>query len=304
MLEVLNDVRLYCSPRGMVERAIVQRIDYRVGEAFLKLIGLNWDFRPLDAEDKYKVDDKPAEFNRVFWVAHSLGSVISYNVLSDIFARADILAQSGNKEQKDGVNKFWDSLQRFITIGSPLDKIAVLFGKKVLRPWPERMFIKDEKKREEANKDLNNFLKNWWVNYYHFLDPVSGALSNKLVCPVNQMPNNYHLLNIFRIPGLAHVDYWKDKTFLNYLLSRFFGKTRVEYKEKLFPAVLLLLFGSTAYIIWMIIIVGTLYGFYGLWQFEGIRGVFAGILALVAVPLLKVLLSQFFSYLLRSNEKR
>ena len=263
MSEVLNDVRLYCSPRGMVERAIVQRIDYRVGEAFLKLIGLNWDFIPLDAEDKYKVDDKPVEFNRVFWVAHSLGSVISYNVLSDIFAKADILAQSGDKEQKDGVTKFWDSLQRFITIGSPLDKIAVLFGKKVLRPWPARMFIEDEKKKQEANKDFNNFLKNWWINYYHFLDPVSGALSNKLICPVNQMPNNHHLKNIFRVPGLAHIAYWKDKTFLNYLLSRFFGKARVEYKGKPFPAFLLFLFGFTAYLIWLLIISGILCG---LWQ--------------------------------------
>jgi len=263
MAEVLNDVRLYCSPRGMIERAIVQRIDYRVGEAFLKLIGLDWNFRKLDDDKKYKVNGQPIEFKRIFWVAHSLGSIISYNVLSDIFARADDLAQNGDEEQKEGVDKFWDSLHRFITIGSPLDKIAVLFGKKVLRPWPRRMFLKDEEEKRIANSGFKNFLQNWWLNYYHFLDPVSGALSNKIICPANQMPNNYHLKNIFRIPGMAHVAYWKDKTFLNYLLSRFFGKERVEYKGKSFPAILLMLFGFTAYFTWLIIIASILYG---LWQ--------------------------------------
>ena len=263
MAEVLNDIRIYCSPRGMVERAIVQRIDYRVGEAFLKLIGLDWNFRKL-VDEKYKVDGQPYEFKRVFWVAHSLGTVISYNVLSDIFARADDLAQNGDEQQKDGVKKFWESLQRFITIGSPLDKIAVLFGKKVLRPWPHRMFLVDEEEKRAANNGFRNFLNNWWVNYYHFIDPVSGALSNKIICPVNQMPNNYHLKNLFRIPGLAHVAYWKDKTFLSYLLSRFFGKERVTHKrKKAFPAIVIMLIAFAAYLTWLILIAGILYG---LWQ--------------------------------------
>jgi len=264
MSQVLNDVRIYCSPRGMVERAIVQRIDLRVGEAFLKLLGLDWNFRKLNDNEKYKIDGKPIEFSRIFWVAHSLGSVISYNVLSDIFAHADDLAQNGDEEQKDGVNKFWDSLQRFITIGSPLDKIAVLFGNKVLRIWPRRMFTESKEEKIEANKGDRTFLQNWWLNYYHFLDPVSGALSNDIICPANQKPNNYHLRNLFRLPGLAHVAYWKDKTFLSYLLSRFFGKERVTHKrKKAFHPLVLALIASTAYLIWIILIAGILYG---IWQ--------------------------------------
>ena len=260
MAQVLNDVRIYCSPRGMVERAIVQRIDFRVGEAFLKLLGLDWNFRKLDDKEKYKINGNPVEFKRIFWVAHSLGSVISYNVLSDIFARADDLAQNGDAEQKDGVNKFWNSLQRFITIGSPLDKIAVLFGNKVLRAWPKRMFVKNEEEKNELNKGFKNFLQNWWLNYYHFLDPVSGALSNDIICPPNQMPNNYHLKNLFRLPGLAHVAYWKDKTFLSYLLSRFFGKERVTHKrKKAFHPLVLALIASIAYSIWLLLIGGLLY---------------------------------------------
>ncbi|RKY93745.1 MAG: hypothetical protein DRQ01_03990, partial [Ignavibacteriae bacterium] len=96
------------------------------------------------------------------------------------------------------------------------------------------------------------------------LDPVSGALSNDIICPANQMPNNYHLKNLFRLPVLAHVAYWKDKTFLSYLLSRFFGKDRVQHKRrKPFPAFVLVLIPITAYLIWLIILAGILYGF---WQ--------------------------------------
>ena len=40
----LGDVRLYLDPKGEIERVIVQRIDKRVGENFLRLIGLDWNF--------------------------------------------------------------------------------------------------------------------------------------------------------------------------------------------------------------------------------------------------------------------
>ncbi len=113
------------------------------------------------------------------------------------------------------------------------------------------MFLEDEEEKHEANNDFKNFLKNWWINYYHFLDPVSGALSNEIICPANQKPNNYHLKNLFRLPGLAHVAYWKDKMFLSYLLSRFFGKERVTHKrKKVFHPIILALIASTAYFIW------------------------------------------------------
>ena len=265
MSSVLNDVRLYCAPKGMVERAIVQRIDYRVGQSFLKLIGLNWEFRKLDNDNKYKVDSESVEFKRVYWVAHSLGSVISYNVLSDMFNKADYLTINGDDEQKEGVDRFWDSLQRFITIGSPLDKIAVLFGGNVIRPWPKRMYIEDNEDMRKHGNDLKSFRNNWWLNYYHFLDPVSGALSNKMICPIKQMPNNYHLKNIFRFPGLAHVAYWKDKTFLGYLLSRFFGRVRLEHKRrKSFPRIVIAFLGFSSHLLWLALILGAIYGIYNL----------------------------------------
>ena len=258
MSRIFNDVRLYCSPRGMIEKAIVQRIDCRVGVSFLRLIGLDWDFRKLKM-DYFEVDGKPVTFDRVFFVAHSLGTVISYNVISDLFARADELAIEGDDEQKEGVKKFWGSLQRFITLGSPLDKIAVLFGCKVLRKWPDRMFNPEKDENKKLNDSLNHFLPNWWINFYHYLDPVSGALSHEYICPQNQMPNNQHLNKFFYVPGLAHVKYWKDNTVLGYVLSRFFGKDRLEFlREKSMSARTLTWFALAGYLIWLIALLSPL----------------------------------------------
>ncbi|MBK7632752.1 MAG: hypothetical protein IPJ23_19110 [Ignavibacteriales bacterium] len=228
MSDVLNDVRMYCSPKGMVERAIVQRIDYRVGKSFLRLIGLDWNFRELNnIMGRYKVDHNFIEFDKVYWVAHSLGSVISYNVLSDILNRADELSKTGDENQRRGVEKFWSSLQNFITIGSPLDKIAVLFENEVLRSWPERILESEPTEDIKKNNSVGHFLPSWWINFWHWADPVSGALSNSIICPENNLLRNIHLDRFFYLPGLAHIKYWSDSTVLKYLLSKFYGLERL-----------------------------------------------------------------------------
>src|SRR5262245_37351462 len=89
LTRTLGDVRLYADPKGMVERAIVQRIDRRVRDGFLRLIGLDGEFRPLRAEDLPRAGGEALEIERVVWVAHSLGTVVSYNVLSDLFHKAE-----------------------------------------------------------------------------------------------------------------------------------------------------------------------------------------------------------------------
>jgi len=220
MSQVLNDVRIYMSPRGIVERAIIQRIDRRVGEKFLKMIGLDWEFKPL--KDKIDIDKKEVVFDRVIWVAHSLGTVISYNVLSDLFHRAKELAVNGTREQKAGVTKFRDSLRRFVTLGSPLDKIAFLFGTEALRPWPAESRVDLVTSSSREGTAAAGQMRDFWVNFYHVLDPVSGSLSNPLICG-NNPPINFHI-GLLKIPAMAHVAYWRDRITLKYLLSRVYGK--------------------------------------------------------------------------------
>ncbi len=216
----LTDIRLYLDPRGIVERAIVQRIDRRVGQRFLAMLGLGWDFRPLTGKHKDKqvqVDGKPVTFQRIVWVAHSLGTVISYNVISDLFTRAtEIMEATKGREnnlQRQGAKIFLGAIKRFVTLGSPLDKVAFLFPRTALRPWPPAMRDKFMKPGKTGGK--------WWVNFYDVFDPVSGPLESIILCGDNP-PTNLHTA-IGNVPGYAHVAYWKDIGILRFILGRTYG---------------------------------------------------------------------------------
>lgn len=230
----IQDVRLYADPSGIIERTVVQRIDYRVGEKFLRLMGLDWNFENLKDSDLIETSGKKVTFDRIIWVSHSLGTVVSYNVLSDLFHRAAEMEQDGTDEQKRGVNKFRQTLRRFITMGSPLEKIAFLFGDGALRPWPnvDRQELiqggellpptKSQNKKPNPDKALEG---EWWVNFYNIFDPVSGVLRNKMICgstPPMNLLSKTRLLSL--IPGMAHAHYWTDiHRTQRFILSRAFG---------------------------------------------------------------------------------
>jgi hypothetical protein len=253
MSEILGDVRLYISPEGIIERAIVQRIDKRVGEEFLRMIGLDWNFEPLADDSKIKVNNMPIEFDRIIWVAHSLGTVISYNVLSDLFQRTDELKTNGTPEQQRGVEKFRQILRRFVTLGSPLDKIAFLFKQDALRPWPDIATEKLFGRIDEIKVGEENYKKERWVNFYHVLDPVSGALSNPIICG-SHPPINYHI-GIWKIPWLAHTSYWRDTATLKYILSRVYSKDFLPVSiEKPYSPLTLTLIACFGYFIWAALI--------------------------------------------------
>jgi hypothetical protein len=249
----LMDVRLYVAPQGNVERAIVQRIDRRVGQAFLSMIGLTWDFRPCVEGNRLTASGQPLQFSRIVWVAHSLGTVISFNVLSDLFARAEELTEKGDLEQKEGVNKFRDSLRRFVTLGSPLDKVAFLYRER-LRPWPHvarsRLLTGGDVVRDD---DEDEGMRDWWINFYHYLDPVSGALSNKLF-EQPESPVNIHIRSGF-IFGFAHLAYWTDTSTLRFILSRTYGRQYLPDRPiKPLPAGVLTAIGVVAYFIQVIML--------------------------------------------------
>ncbi|MBU1699466.1 MAG: hypothetical protein KJ970_17575 [Candidatus Eisenbacteria bacterium] len=243
----LADVRLYCDPQGEIEKAIVQRIDRRVGSEFLKMLNLDWEFRELPWPERISRSGKLVDFNRIIWVAHSLGTVISYNVLSDLFLHAKNIKVNGDDEQIRGVDRLHDSLRRFVTLGSPLDKIAFLFGRKTLRPWP----------KEQRNGSDDE----WWINFYHVLDPVSGVLSSDLISH-NDPPANFHIRSCW-IPGLAHLAYWKDSRSLRFILGRTYGAENLPDKDfnpwpdwkKNFLAIL-------AYFVWLGFLLGITAGFF------------------------------------------
>lgn len=229
---VLEDVRLYTQPQGVIEKTIVQRIDRRVGEKFLLLLGLDWDFRAL-GDKRLKIAGEYHEFKYVTWVAHSLGSVVSYNVISDLFARCQELSallekatEERSPEEKaqllenpnllQNIQRVEKGLHRFFTIGSPLEKFTFLFPA-ALRPWPQLTLNK-----------LKQAGRQWWVNFFHVWDPVSGMLRNPEFFP---NPLNLHS-QLLRFPFVAHISYWKDNPVLTYFVTRTYGRDILPLQAK------------------------------------------------------------------------
>jgi hypothetical protein len=222
----LGDLRLYFNPSGATERAIVQRIDKRVAVSFMRLLGLDPDFKSLNVNQYYYSCKRAVSFDRVVWVAHSLGSVISYNALSDLFHKAEQIEKAHLEnpaiftEEYQNVLHFRKCLRRFVTIGSPLDKAAYLYGEEALTPWPQ----KDRSSLLDGGEEFEE--RDWWVNFYCVMDPVSGALNSPLICG-NKPPINYHVGSSL-IPGYAHVSYWRDTTVLRFILGRTYGKQMLQ----------------------------------------------------------------------------
>jgi hypothetical protein len=259
--EVLADVRVYCAPKGMIEGVINQGIDQRVAHRFLQMLGLGPDFSPRDDSYCLHANQQPVRFRHVVWVAHSLGTVVSYNALSDLFHQAGELANTGTDLQKEGVKIFRASLATFVTLGSPLDKIAYLCKRDAIKPWPAP--------RASLLSGENQDRDDWWLNYFNVLDPVSGSLDNPLLFPTppasgtataapvrHEGPQNFHaawkLTGL--IPGLAHMAYWHDAGILRALLKLTYGKN---WPEALGPLGNRISFKTAAvgYLVWVLLMV-------------------------------------------------
>jgi len=252
--DYLGEVRLYLAPRGAIERAIVQCIDRRVGRQLLQMLGLGWDFTRLNDVDedqkRLRAGAQVMEFERIVWVAQSLGTVISYNVLSDLLHRsAEILGAKPDPEapvaerarlaeQKEGAQRFRASLTHFVTLGSPLEKVAFLYPE-ALRRWPTR----------EGQDEFH------WVNFYSLLDPVSGRLGSERLC-AGRRPTSYHCRSGW-IPGLAHLAYWTDSTVLRFIASRSYGRDVLpDQHDREFSAFLRYPLAIAAYATWVALLFG------------------------------------------------
>ena len=266
--EFLSDVRLYIDPKGIAERAIVQRINERVKADFMRLIGLDSDFRPL--ADKMKVVGKPMEFERVIWVAHSLGTVISYNVLSSLFHRMEeILSDpSSDEKQRRGVELFRTRLRRFVTLGSPIDKIVYVFSDRALRKWPEKRPRQEllhggedpnARNRDAEDEKSSDGKREWWFNYYHVFDPVSGALDSEWLFKDNP-PINRHI-SWCQVPGWAHVAYWSDSKVLRFILSRAYGPVLWDKAETATPSLTLTILSIIMNVLAIALAAGIIVGF-------------------------------------------
>ena len=220
----VNDARLYLEPKGDIEQEIVQRIDRKVGERFLVLLGYDWEFNKLTEKKQFKIATSPHRFRKVTWVAHSLGSVISYNVISDILQQCLQMRKAGGDKEKASIY-IENSLQSFVTLGSPLDKIAFLFGDRVLRKWPMEYLPGG---KFDLWKGQDGQARAFWQNFHYTSDPVSGRLDSfHAGNPDRNLVQNLHPAGR-RFWGLSHTAYWKDKHILARILHLTFGSPYVK----------------------------------------------------------------------------
>ena len=227
----VNDARLYFEPKGDFEHEMVQLIDRRVGRAFLKMLGLNWELEDLAPDESLVIGGSPHRFDSVVWVAHSLGTVISFNVIGDILRRCEGIRHAAEREKTpsnerrlENARRVEQSIKNFITMGSPIDKVWFLYKSKdgssnsVLRRWPEE-YLPGGKLDLFSSKD-------WWTNFFYGSDPVSGPLDS-ITAFVNGTTDKKLIRNVstarFHLPAASHGSYWRDVGVVSTILENAFS---------------------------------------------------------------------------------
>ena len=147
------------------------------------------------------------EYEAVYLVGHSLGSVIAYETINQIL-----------REHRAGAGYDMTKLQGLLTFGSPLDKIYYFFRDNVGNKQAIRAQIQSFLhgfRRRSSGRDYGPYrfarytvpsLKNLqWVNVYSAMDFVSDNLD------FYHVDQQIHLM--YYSPLTAHGAYWKDPKF-------------------------------------------------------------------------------------------
>ncbi len=242
---VMGDVRLYVAPRGPGEQAMRQNIDRRVRDLFLQMLGVGYDkdhdrFTTLPVANFCDEDPagrkllhvgavKDQKFDKIIWVSHSLGTVVSYNVIGDLLCKCKQLrkaAEDAGQPIPDEITRIEAGLYRFYTLGSPLRKIQWLFPNN-MRPWPADYFeerILPNKglpvlpaQKESPPEKVRFDSSQWWLNFRHIWDPVSGPVNR---AEMFRWAGDWHSPEILTLPGVAHVGYWHTDAITKYILAQ------------------------------------------------------------------------------------
>lgn len=185
------------------------------------------------AQRKFLELMKSDEYDQVILAGHSLGSVVSYDLLN----RMNLLCNHDEELQRNVKKK----LKALITFGSPLDKIAFFFRERAGKDeYVRRQIISNLHSFKSVPYDLTlerdpaavtwkmessikKFLDDIpWLNFYHDADPVSGHLDfysnvkNEDACVFEKEKNNRW--------GFAHLGYWEHKPMYTKIIDEYLVK--------------------------------------------------------------------------------
>lgn len=168
------------------------------------------------------------EYEGVYIVGHSLGSVIAYDTIN-MLLNDDVVAEDG---------KSLDVLDRtklLLTFGSPLDKTAFLFSMQRDKTSLEREALAAASQPLILHPKFRDPEKFEWINIYSFNDIISGKLdfydppakssTRKLINPVRNIQDDEATTLL-----AAHVEYWDNQLVFQQLHEKLTEKTRVAQK--------------------------------------------------------------------------
>jgi hypothetical protein len=167
------------------------------------------------------------EHDRVILAGHSLGSVIAYDTINELFDRAWSDPASATDKPNLGITRdvLEKKLKGLVTFGSPLDKIYYFFRQQVKSGQPIRAQILSmlhSFRRYPSGRNYGEFKFSYdkigenirWLNAWSPLDPVSAHLNFYRLDPDDQDWFWYW------VPGLAHLGYWSDPKFYKFVGDR------------------------------------------------------------------------------------
>jgi len=147
------------------------------------------------------------QYEKIIVAGHSLGSVISYDLLNQLLVE-DILAASATDARGRVSQDIQKRTKLLLTFGSPLDKIAYLF----------RIKKSTDELREAGAAAWQPLIQNYrfrpkaWLNIYSWMDLFSAPLHFYDNPDVPQEPKHIDNRIDWRawVPIVAHTAYWTD----------------------------------------------------------------------------------------------
>jgi hypothetical protein len=210
IVEFIGDVVIYVSSFQVSAfqevRDNIQKTVLTVGKQIVAATDPNDTTKPL--------------YDSLVFVGHSLGSVITYDLINALLVWDATVC--------NGQYDFQQRVRTLITFGSPLDKTAFLFRTQIS---PEHHY------RETLAALMQPLILEYgfrtfpWINIHSHLDPVSGALDYydwPPVTPADEVKGpvaagRYFIQNKIdpqaRWPIVAHTDYWDHTIITDQLLD-------------------------------------------------------------------------------------
>ncbi len=165
------------------------------------------------------------EYESVYIVGHSLGSVIAFDALNQLL-NEDEIADEANKL------KVLERTKLLLTIGSPLDKTAFLFSLQRDKTSLEREALVASSQPLILDSKFRDPEKFEWINIFSyndiisgrldFFDPPSDSTTRKLVSPVQNLRDTEATTLL-----AAHVEYWGNQLVFRKLHEKLTEKAKV-----------------------------------------------------------------------------